>query len=133
MAEGAGLPPIDHDRPLNRRRRREAIIGRDGAECVWCRRPFAGLVTPTTEHLIPRLKGGPSWIENEVAACRRCNAERGHRNAGDWLDACELRGWEPNRPVVIAALEALSVAITERGGQRRARRQLESQLRRLRR
>ena len=40
-------------------------------------------VTPTTEHVVPRLKGGPSWPENEVAACRRCNSERGHRGPVD--------------------------------------------------
>lgn len=67
---------------------------RDPDTCLWCGRPFAGLVRPTTDHLIPKVKGGPSWLEKEVAACRRCNGER--------------------------------------GGQRRARPHLETQLRRLR-
>lgn len=109
------------------------ILRRDGAECVWCRRPVdVGLVAATTEHLVPRIKGGPSWIENEVAACRRCNGERGHRTPGEWIDDCERRGWRPNRDAVVRTLESLQVAIAERGGQRRARPYVATQLRRLR-
>ena len=115
----------------NRRTRMALILERDGAECVWCRRPLeVGLVAATTEHLVPRLKGGPSWIENELAACRRCNGERGHRTPGDWYDECDRRGWNPNRDTIIAALRALHEAIAERGGQRRARPYVASQLRR---
>ena len=47
----------------DRRQRMGEILRRDGAECVWCRRPVdVGLVAATTEHLVPRVKGGPSWI-----------------------------------------------------------------------
>lgn len=109
-----------------------AILARDGAACVWCRRPLeVGLVEATTEHLVPRIKGGPSWIENELAACRRCNNERGHRTPGEWLDECERRGWDPDRDTVVAALRALDEAIRRRGGQRRARPYVAAQLRRL--
>ena len=115
----------------NRRTRMALILERDGAECVWCRRPLeVGLVAATTEHLVPQLKGGPSWIENELAACRRCNGERGHRTPGDWYDECDRRGWNPNRDTIIAALRTLQGAIVERGGQRRARPYVASQLRR---
>lgn len=109
-----------------------AILARDGAACVWCRRPLeVGLVEATTEHLVPRIKGGPSWIENELAACRRCNNERGHQTPGEWLDECERRGWDPDRDTVVAALRALDEAIRRRGGQRRARPYVAAQLRRL--
>lgn len=108
------------------------ILERDGPECVWCRRPLeVGLVQATTEHLVPRIKGGPSWIENELAACRRCNGERGHRTPGDWFDECDRRGWNPNLVVIVDALRRLDAAIEQRGGQRRARPYLASQLRRL--
>ena len=108
------------------------ILERDGAECVWCRRQVeVGLVAATTEHLVPRIKGGPSWIENELAACRRCNGERGHRTPGDWFDECDRRGWDPNRETIVKALRSLEQAIAERGGQRRARPYIASQLRRL--
>ncbi len=108
------------------------ILEHDGAACVWCRRPLeVGLVDATTEHLVPRIKGGPSWLENELAACRRCNGERGHRTPGEWFDECEQRGWNPNRAVIVAVLHALQAAIERRGGQRRARPYVASQLRRL--
>ena len=105
---------------------------RDGASCVWCGRAFGGMVTPTTDHLVPRTKGGPSWLQNEVAACRRCNADRGHRSPVDWLTECEARGWQPRRDVVVAVLGALAVAIDERGGHRKALGYVDAQLRRLR-
>lgn len=108
------------------------ILVRDGPECVWCRRPLeVGLVAATTEHLVPRIKGGPSWIENELAACRRCNVERGHRSPSAWFDECERRGWSPNRAAIVRALAGLQEAIAERGGQRRARPYVAAQLRRL--
>lgn len=76
---------------LNRRDRLAEILGRDRGRCVWCGRTIGtDLVRATTEHVVPKVKRGPSWLENEVAA------------------------------------------IAERGGQRRARRYVDSQLRRLR-
>ncbi|MGY1809212.1 HNH endonuclease [Blastococcus sp. SYSU D00669] len=118
---------------LDRADRLDAILERDGPTCVWCGRAFGPLVRPTTEHVVPRVKGGPSWLENEVAACRRCNADRGHRTPADWLTECERRGWAPDEPRLVRTLTALEVAIARTGGQRRARPYLESQLRRLRR
>jgi 5-methylcytosine-specific restriction endonuclease McrA len=121
--------PVD---PRPRRERLEAVLARDGARCVWCRRPFdAELVRPTVEHVVPRLKGGPAWIENELAACSRCNRLRGHRGPLEWLDDCERRGWRPDAEAVARSLRALDAAIAQRGGQRRARPYLAAQLRRL--
>lgn len=120
------------NRELNRRQRMEVILRRDGSACVWCRRELeVGLVEATTEHLVPRIKGGPSVIENEIAACRRCNGQRGHLTPAEWIDECERRGWEPDRDVVIAALLRLEAAFETRGGMRRARPYVASQLRRL--
>ena len=104
---------------------------RDGLRCVWCRRECTGLVRPTTDHLVPKVKGGPSWLENEVVACGRCNRERGHTGPAEWLAECERRGWEPDTAAVSRALHALDRAIAERGGQRQARPYLASQLRRV--
>jgi hypothetical protein len=111
-------------------RLRDALV-RDGDRCVWCRRRCTGLVRPTTEHLVPRVKGGPSWRENEVVACSRCNHERGHATPADWIAECERRGWEPDVATVLRALRELDRAIATRGGQRRARPYLAGQLRRL--
>jgi CRISPR/Cas system Type II protein with McrA/HNH and RuvC-like nuclease domain len=106
-------------------------VARDGNRCVWCGRPCTALVRATIDHLVPRAKGGPSWLENEVVACGRCNRERGHASPTDWLAECIRRGWEPDGVAVLRALRSLERAIAERGGQRRARPYLAAQLRRL--
>ncbi|MGY1593324.1 HNH endonuclease [Geodermatophilus sp. SYSU D00708] len=120
-------------RAPGRAERLAAVLERDGGTCTWCGRELGGLVRATTEHVVPRVKGGPSWIENEVAACSRCNAERGHRSPVDWLEECERRGWPVDVPRLGRSLTALEAAIAREGGQRRARPYLDAQLRRLRR
>jgi 5-methylcytosine-specific restriction endonuclease McrA len=107
------------------------ILDRDGATCIWCGREFSGLVRPTTEHVVPRVKGGPSCLENEVAACGRCNRERGHRGVVDWLEECRRRGWQPDEARVHRSLTRLADEIGREGGHRRARPYVDSQLRRL--
>lgn len=116
--------------PSRRRARLARALERDGDRCVWCGRAFSRLVTPTRDHVVPRARGGPSWLENEVPACRRCNGERGHRGAVEWLEECARRGWQPDAGAVLGAMTALEEAIAERGGQRRARAHLAAQLRR---
>ncbi len=119
-------------RGLPRAERLRRILERDGAECVWCRgRLGPGGREASIEHVVPRLKGGPAWPENEVCACRPCNRRRGHLAPAVWLDQCEARGLEPRREVITASLLRLRDAIAERGGQRRARPYLDGQLRRL--
>ena len=118
---------------MNRAERLRAAVERDGPTCIWCGRGFTALIGPTTEHVVPRLKGGPSWLENEVAACRRCNAERGHRGPVEWLVECLARGWHPDERRLERSLVRLAEAIGREGGQRRARPYLDAQLRRLRR
>lgn len=120
-------PPPRSDRAT---RLRVALV-RDGDTCAWCGRPFGELVVPTTEHLVPRVKGGPSWLENEVAACRRCNRERGHRSLAEWTDECVRRGWSPDVGRIRRLLAELDAAIAMRGGQRRARPYIAHQRRRL--
>jgi hypothetical protein len=118
----------------SRRRRLELILDRDGPTCVWCGCEVdTPLVQATTEHVVPRLKGGPSWLENEVAACKRCNGRRGHRNLVDWADECDGSGWNVDRHRLVRVLESLDARIAEQGGQRKARPYIRSQLRRLRR
>ncbi|TCK20127.1 HNH endonuclease [Pseudonocardia endophytica] len=114
-----------------RAERLDSVLARDGDTCVWCGRTLGGRVAATTEHLIPKVRGGPAWVENEVAACRRCNGGRGHRGAVDWLEECERRGWDPDVARVARVLDLLADAIADRGGQRRARPQLDAQRRRM--
>ena len=129
-APADGLPA---QRAPDRVTRLALAIERDGPTCIWCGRELTGLVSPTTEHVVPRVKGGPSWPENEVAACRRCNAERGHTSPVQWLAECRRRGWQPDEARLSRTLQSLADAIARRGGQRRARPYLDAQLRRLRR
>lgn len=114
-----------------RAQRLDGAVARQGGRCVWCGRDFGPLVAPTTDHLVPRVKGGPSWPENEVAACSRCNGQRGHTTPADWFEECQRRGWHPDAEALRSALDALAVAVADRGGQRRARPYLASQRRRL--
>lgn len=118
-------------RSPGRAERLDLVVERDGPTCIWCGRTFSPLLRPTTEHVVPRVKGGPSWLENEVAACSRCNGECGHRSPVEWLEECARRGWEPDDDRLARALAALHGAIAQRGGQRRARPYLDAQLRRL--
>lgn len=119
-------------RQMDRRQRMEAILERDGDLCVWCSVQFDDKLNPaTTEHLVPSIKGGPSWLENEVAACRRCNNERGHQGPAGWLQDCEDMGRTPRPDIVIAGLRRLQEAIESRGGQRKSRPYIDTNLRRL--
>ena len=117
---------------LPRAERLRRIMERDGPACVWCRRQLApGHRDASLEHLVPRLKGGPAWPENELCACRACNRRRGHTAPDRFLADCEARGLVPDRPAVERSLRRLAEAIARRGGQRRARPYVEAQLRRL--
>ena len=91
----------------------------------WCGRP------PSTSSR--KLKGGPSWVENEVAACRRCNSDRGSPRTRGVARGVPRRGWEPDERRLTRALTALAAAIARQGGQRRARPYLDGQLRPVRR
>lgn len=118
------------DQP-SRAQRLETILRRDGAACVWCSRPFDHLERATTEHVVPRVKGGPSILANEVAACRRCNRERGHASPVQWLDEVRGRGRDPRDHVIASAMERLARHIQQSGGHRRIRPYLRTELRKL--
>ncbi|WNB86882.1 HNH endonuclease [Cellulomonas sp. ATA003] len=124
----ASPPPPGSSSRVERLR---AAVDEQQGRCFWCGREFSSLVPPTTDHLVPRVKGGPSWRENEVAACRRCNAQRGHLAPVDWMEECRRRGWAADAGRLATTLSRLDDAIAARGGQRRARPYLQGQRRRL--
>jgi hypothetical protein len=50
-------------------------------QCVYC-----GSITDlTTDHLIPRSRGGDDSADNVVLACQACNASRGDKGIFEWL------------------------------------------------
>jgi len=50
-------------------------------ECVFCR----SISDLTTDHLIPRNKGGNDSADNVVLACQPCNTSRGEKGIFEWL------------------------------------------------
>jgi 5-methylcytosine-specific restriction endonuclease McrA len=51
------------------------IIAGDGGVCSYC-----GGVADTTDHVIPRSRGGTDDDSNLVAACRPCNSRKKDRH-----------------------------------------------------
>jgi hypothetical protein len=50
-------------------------------ECVYC----CSTADLTTDHLIPRSRGGDESADNVVLACQPCNASRGEKGIFEWL------------------------------------------------
>jgi len=50
-------------------------------ECVFCR----STSDLTTDHLIPRSRGGDDSADNLVLACQSCNTSRGEKGVFEWL------------------------------------------------
>lgn len=110
-------------------------VARQHGRCLWCGRAFGPLVRATVDHLVPRLKGGPTIAENTVAACSTCNAGRGHLSPVAWRQRCATEGpgtpdSAPSDAVLRALLDRLEQALGD-GGHRRVRNYLDGQRRRL--
>lgn len=73
-----------------RKKRRRLFHSQHGL-CYYCGEPMLlakvpeGMRQPSTlatlDHLIPRSRGGTFCNNNVVAACKRCNTERGDKDA----------------------------------------------------
>ncbi len=51
---------------------RAAVLLRDKATCAYCDQPGTHI-----DHVVPVSQGGPTHPDNLVAACARCNLEKG--------------------------------------------------------
>lgn len=58
------------------RRLRRIVLERDRYRCHWC----GGRATQA-DHVIAKALGGPTVLDNLVAACGPCNVERGQQTA----------------------------------------------------
>lgn len=75
--------------PATRRLPRIAIlVAAQRSRCAYCEEPFGLAVreaNPTIDHIVPRPLGGDrSTIENQCAACARCNSEKGSMSAEEF-------------------------------------------------
>lgn len=91
--------------------------------CAWCgydlEKPNA---RPTRDHIVPKIKGGPTRLENEVASCGSCNQKRGTTSPSQYIESSRRdRGLEPNATIVADQLDALNAAIDREGGMRKIR------------
>lgn len=60
------------------------VYRRDNYACRYCGNNKCPL---TVDHLILWEAGGPSTVDNLVAACKKCNKKRGNMKYEDWLDS----------------------------------------------
>jgi 5-methylcytosine-specific restriction endonuclease McrA len=62
--------------------REDRLMAADGRkECAYC----GATERLTWDHLIPRARGGPDTISNQVPACATCNSSKGDRDAVEWF------------------------------------------------
>ena len=114
MSEGRQLAPAA---------RLERLLELGEHRCAWCGfdldKPAA---RPTRDHIVPKIKGGPTRLENEVASCASCNQLRGHRSPSQFIeDSRRERGVESNAAHVADQLDSLDAAIKREGGMRKIR------------
>ena len=77
------VPKVWEDEPTLRRR--ELLWIKEGKKCHWCGEPTRMVNDnswdkATTEHILPKYKGGTNDPENLVSACNRCNNRRSHED-----------------------------------------------------
>ena len=103
--------------------RLDILLELGGGNCAWCgfdlSKPQA---RPVRDALVPKVKGGPSRLENEVAACGACNQLRGSSSPSQFIEKSRSeRLLEPNAKLVAEQLDSLDAAIQSEGGMRKIR------------
>lgn len=73
--------------------RKQAVLQRHDFRCVYCGEQFDADEL-TVDHVEPRVKGGDHSKGNLVAACRRCNKEKGGQPA--WAYLSDRPEWRAN-------------------------------------
>lgn len=75
------VKPQDPRDSRHYRKRRLAVLARDGYVCAYC-----GQDATTVDHIVSIKAGGdPLSLENLVACCKRCNSAKGSRSQGVFL------------------------------------------------
>lgn len=52
--------------------------------CCYCGREFSSLLKSTTEHIVPKSKGGSDSPKNKRRCCVECNTWRGNKSLDYW-------------------------------------------------
>ena len=73
-----------------RRLWRKKIKERWNYECAYC----GSEKNLTIDHVVPRIKGGESSVENMVCCCYSCNQDKGHTPWEDWYLSQGFFNWE---------------------------------------
>jgi hypothetical protein len=111
-------------RQLSPAERFDRLLELGEGRCAWCgfdlSKPNA---RPVRELLVPKQKGGPPRLENEIATCSSCNQLRGGRvSPSQFIEQSRNeRGLEPNAKLIADQLDALDAAIAREGGMRKIR------------
>ena len=111
------------ERQLHPQARLERLLELGNNRCAWCGYDLsASNARPTRDHIVPKIKGGPARLENEVASCGSCNQKRGHQAPSSYIESSRReRGLNPNAALVADQLDRLAAAIEREGGMRKIR------------
>ena len=50
-------------------------------ECIYCH----SKTDLTTEHILPRSRGGPDTVDNVIRVCKSCNSSKGSKRLYEWF------------------------------------------------
>jgi 5-methylcytosine-specific restriction endonuclease McrA len=70
---------------------RRGVLRRDNQRCGYC-----GGSASTSDHVLPRSRGGKDSWENLVACCLRCNNEKGDRTPAEMHWTLRIRPQPPH-------------------------------------
>ena len=59
---------------------REYVKEREVDSCIYC----GSMEQLTTDHILPRARGGPDMADNAVRVCKGCNSSKGSRRLYEW-------------------------------------------------
>lgn len=86
--------------------------------CAYCRRLTSHL---TTDHVVPRSKGGPDEEWNRVQACGQCNLSKANRDPNQWARDIlnyrkPIKPIKPRTPIGLRLKVAASLLLSFFGG-----------------
>lgn len=90
---------------------------RQGMVCAYCMQHCAAL--PEPEHVVPLSRGGRNDMSNIVAACKRCNGDKGNQTPDEWAIERAAKGKPPLRTHLYGLPEFIHLMGAEPTGQAR--------------